>query len=154
MPHSGCVIYLFVAGFLYIKFLSTRAKTNKQNGEMKQSNKHNILPQWTKWSLSTSQSINDTLPARDHVVAEKCAGQQRELWLLHLTLESMEKTLQQQGVHILCKIRVWPGSHPSLSEHDLILLHKKILFSGCINKTLPYGEKNNPTGPQACPATI
>lgn len=35
------------------------------------------------------------------MVAEKCTGQQGELRLLHLALESMEETLQQQGIHYL-----------------------------------------------------
>jgi hypothetical protein len=42
------------------------------------------------------------IPAGEHVVTEEGAGQQGELGLLHLALEGVQETLQQQGVHLVC----------------------------------------------------
>lgn len=51
------------------------------------------------------------------MVAEKRAGQQGELGFLHLPLERVEKTLQQQSIHGLCGYqsgtRVTSDHHPT-----------------------------------------
>lgn len=84
---------LFIAGFLHIKLLSAGADLKKWEF---------FSPIWNQLWLNGYKKIKCTLPTGKHVVTEKCAGQQRKLWLLHFPLESVKEALQQQGVHVLC----------------------------------------------------